>query len=51
MFKFVLTAYFLTKHMDQIPDKTLIPDKEKLAFSNKTYKSIKKSTVLYLGIG
>ena len=37
--------------MDQISDKMLIPDREKLAFSNKTYKSIEKSVALYLGTG
>ena len=37
--------------MDQVADKMLIPDRQKLAFSNKTYKSTEKSVALYLGTG
>lgn len=37
--------------MDQVADKMLIPDGEKLAFSNKSDKSTEKSVALYLGTG
>lgn len=42
MFKFILTEYFLTKSTGPRSDKTVIPRREKLVFSNKTYKSVKK---------
>lgn len=42
IFRLILTEYFLTKLMDQRSDKMLIPSREKLEFSNKTYKCIKK---------
>jgi len=51
MFKFILTEYSLAKHMDERPDKMLIPGRGELVLSNKTYKNTERSAVLYLGIG